>query len=163
MAADLDITNGHAARMRFSRFKQHMEGVPPTPRKPRASGGHRQKKAKHGKTVDDEKKPKSELDQYVKSDPGQMTDPGDSPFGNPDPFVKAERTDNDGVAGISLSGNGYGVPMHPANLEMGDQMPMDGSSSTFDGDFASMEGSWTPLYPMVKTESNIKMEPAWGS
>ena len=36
MVADqLDITNGHAARMRFSRFKQHMEGIPPTPRKPR--------------------------------------------------------------------------------------------------------------------------------
>ena len=37
MASELGITNGHAARMRFSRFKQHMEGVPSTPRKPRNS------------------------------------------------------------------------------------------------------------------------------
>jgi hypothetical protein len=35
VAAGLDITNGHAARMRFSRFKQHMEGIPTQPRKPR--------------------------------------------------------------------------------------------------------------------------------
>lgn len=35
MASELDITNGHAARMRFSRFKQQMEGVVPQQRKPR--------------------------------------------------------------------------------------------------------------------------------
>ena len=37
VASQLGITNGHAARMRFSRFKQHMEGVPTTPRKPRSN------------------------------------------------------------------------------------------------------------------------------
>lgn len=31
----MEITNGHAARMRFSRFKQHMEGTTTTPRTPR--------------------------------------------------------------------------------------------------------------------------------
>lgn len=35
VANGLDITNGHAARMRFSRFKQHMEGAPVQPRNPR--------------------------------------------------------------------------------------------------------------------------------
>ena len=35
VADGLDITNGHAARMRFSRFRQHMEGIPTQPRKPR--------------------------------------------------------------------------------------------------------------------------------
>jgi len=35
VAEGLDITNGHAARMRFSRFKQHMEGIPTQPRNPR--------------------------------------------------------------------------------------------------------------------------------
>ena len=49
MASDLEITNGHAARMRFSRFKQHMEGIPPTPRKPR-SESHQHKKAKTEKS-----------------------------------------------------------------------------------------------------------------
>lgn len=37
VASQLGITNGHAARMRFSRFKQHMEGVPTAPRKPRSN------------------------------------------------------------------------------------------------------------------------------
>jgi hypothetical protein len=35
VADGLDITNGHAARMRFSRLKQHMEGIPTQPRNPR--------------------------------------------------------------------------------------------------------------------------------
>ncbi len=37
MASQLGITNGHAARMRYSRFKQHMEGIPAAPRKPRSN------------------------------------------------------------------------------------------------------------------------------
>ncbi|KAI4237622.1 MAG: hypothetical protein LQ352_007932 [Teloschistes flavicans] len=35
VADELEITNGHAARMRYSRFKQQMEGVVPQARKPR--------------------------------------------------------------------------------------------------------------------------------
>jgi hypothetical protein len=35
IASQLDISNGHAARMRFSRLRQHMEGVSTTPRNPR--------------------------------------------------------------------------------------------------------------------------------
>ncbi|MCJ1295472.1 hypothetical protein MMC34_007035 [Xylographa carneopallida] len=50
VASDLEITNGHAARMRFSRFKQHMEGVPPTSRKPR-SEARQNKKAKTEKNT----------------------------------------------------------------------------------------------------------------
>ncbi|KAI9856892.1 MAG: hypothetical protein M1813_008729 [Trichoglossum hirsutum] len=33
VAAQLEITNGHAARMRLSRLKHQMEGVAPTPRR----------------------------------------------------------------------------------------------------------------------------------
>ncbi|KAM5456401.1 hypothetical protein MaudCBS49596_001424 [Microsporum audouinii] len=36
VASQLEITNGHAARMRFSRFRQHMEGNTTTARTPRA-------------------------------------------------------------------------------------------------------------------------------
>jgi len=50
VASDLEITNGHAARMRFSRFKQHMEGFPPSPRKPR-SDARQHKKAKTEKNA----------------------------------------------------------------------------------------------------------------
>jgi hypothetical protein len=35
VASELDITNGHAARMRFSRFRQHMEGGNPSTRRAR--------------------------------------------------------------------------------------------------------------------------------
>ena len=45
MAAQLNITNGHAARMRFSRFKQAMEGVVPAPRKRAGASGTRPRRA----------------------------------------------------------------------------------------------------------------------
>ncbi|KAI9807608.1 MAG: hypothetical protein M1825_005548 [Sarcosagium campestre] len=39
VADQLSITNGHAARMRYSRFKQAMEGITPTSRRRVANGG----------------------------------------------------------------------------------------------------------------------------
>ncbi|PWY94929.1 hypothetical protein BO94DRAFT_530825 [Aspergillus sclerotioniger CBS 115572] len=36
IATDLGISNGHAARMRYSRFRQQMEGISPTPRQTQA-------------------------------------------------------------------------------------------------------------------------------
>ncbi|OJD27633.1 hypothetical protein ACJ73_00966 [Blastomyces percursus] len=44
VASQLEISNGHAARMRFSRFRQHMEGITTTHRTPRP------KKHKYEKT-----------------------------------------------------------------------------------------------------------------
>ncbi len=49
VAGSLEITNGHAARMRYSRFKQHMEGATTQPRSPRA--GKKEKEGKEGKEV----------------------------------------------------------------------------------------------------------------
>lgn len=37
VATELEITNGHAARMRYSRFKSQMEGTTPTTRKPKGT------------------------------------------------------------------------------------------------------------------------------
>jgi hypothetical protein len=50
VASQLEITNGHAARMRFSRFKQHMEGVSITsratrPKKPKSEKAKSKKQA----------------------------------------------------------------------------------------------------------------------
>ena len=56
MAGNLSITNGHAARMRFSRFKQQMEGVPPSPRKPRSAA------TDHKKPKREKAKPKREME-----------------------------------------------------------------------------------------------------
>ncbi|GAD97997.1 predicted protein [Paecilomyces variotii No. 5] len=48
VASQLEISNGHAARMRYSRFKQHMEGVPTNPRNPRPKKAPSKKPAKGG-------------------------------------------------------------------------------------------------------------------
>lgn len=47
VAGSLEITNGHAARMRYSRFKQHMEGQITQSRAPKA--GKKEKEGKEGK------------------------------------------------------------------------------------------------------------------
>lgn len=53
VAADMEITNGHAARMRFARFKNQMEGTVPKARAPRDKS--RAPKAKRVKTKDEKK------------------------------------------------------------------------------------------------------------
>ena len=50
------ITNGHAARMRYSRFKAQMEGLPATTRKPRVAVP-RQRKSKSDKSANVDKNP----------------------------------------------------------------------------------------------------------
>lgn len=84
VAASLEITNGHAARMRYSRFKQQIEGGATTQAKaPRA--GKKDKEGKEGKEVTKPRKRKKgslEEDEVgrekkeasaslVKSEPGQ--------------------------------------------------------------------------------------------
>jgi hypothetical protein len=65
VAGSLDITNGHAARMRFSRFKQHIEG---TPTQPRAS---RSKKDCEKVTKGKRKGVKRALEDEVKAEQGK--------------------------------------------------------------------------------------------
>ncbi|EAS30782.1 uncharacterized protein CIMG_06261 [Coccidioides immitis RS] len=73
VASQLDISNGHAARMRFSRFRQHMEGITSTPRTPRAKKPKTEKaKSKKQQTLDDLK---------VWPEP---------PVIKPEPFIKPE-------------------------------------------------------------------------
>ncbi|MCJ1382721.1 hypothetical protein MMC17_005834 [Xylographa soralifera] len=102
VASDLEITNGHAARMRFSRFKQHMEGIPPTPRKPRSEVRQhkRVKTEKNAKAVG--KRPKTEnsamkyesMDQQLPTNVHDEIDNGfnvkDEPFPKLDPFLEPE-------------------------------------------------------------------------
>ncbi|KAL8729259.1 MAG: hypothetical protein Q9166_004880 [cf. Caloplaca sp. 2 TL-2023] len=59
VADELEITNGHAARMRYSRFKQQMEGIIPQHRKPKESTP-RKRKNKSDKPADPDKKQKQE-------------------------------------------------------------------------------------------------------
>jgi hypothetical protein len=115
VANGLDITNGHAARMRFSRFKQHMEGIPTQPRTPRPKkDGGKDKNAK-GKGlkrrleddikgedmkgedgVVDEARVKPELGCRIKDEPG-MNEEGNGMEGPPAVRVKRE-PEADGIA-----------------------------------------------------------------
>ncbi|KAF3479818.1 uncharacterized protein GIQ15_06794 [Arthroderma uncinatum] len=73
VASQLEITNGHAARMRFSRFRQHMEGNTTTARTPRV------------------KKPKAETPKSKKAmfdEPARNMER--SPTAGPSPAVKQE-------------------------------------------------------------------------
>ena len=124
MASDLEITNGHAARMRFSRFKQHMEGVPPTPRKPRSDARPPKKakteknakavgkraKAENSTMISEsmDKQPATDLqddisngfnakeEPFVKLDPFLESEPliKPEPSIKPEPFVKEESMDD---------------------------------------------------------------------
>lgn len=148
--------------MRFSRFKQHMEGVPPTPRKPRASGSYRQKKAKSEKRTDDEKKSKTELQQHIKPDPMEMEVdmPGSVTAVKPECFVKEEAVDHVGVEEFSLGGFASSAPTDQMEIPL--HMAKGGVSSvTYLEDSACMNGSWLLSAPTVKREPMVKMEPTW--
>ncbi|SLM39654.1 hypothetical protein LPUS_10243 [Lasallia pustulata] len=93
VADQLDITNGHAARMRFSRFKQHMEGIPPVPRKSRPNVP-RHKKPKHETHTDHESKVKDENEPAaVKPEPMSIDEqvPNAEPATKPEDTVKEEQ------------------------------------------------------------------------
>ncbi|KZF20565.1 hypothetical protein L228DRAFT_249321 [Xylona heveae TC161] len=86
VASQLEITNGHAARMRFSRFKQHMEGVVPSPRR-RASP-----KPKKVKTNPD--KEKSVVKKHEYDEMNGQTDDAECAPARAIPFIKHERVDD---------------------------------------------------------------------
>ena len=100
MASELGITNGHAARMRFSRFKQTMEGGQPT-RKPRAES-HKQRKSK--------------LDKRRKGDKGKVQAPvkaeqaSDAMEWDREVSVKSEYSVKQEPADSGFAMSGYGMP-----------------------------------------------------
>ena len=71
VASDLDITNGHAARMRFSRFKQQMEGIQPPRRKPRTA--KEEPKPNSKSKIKTETRLRKEDPEVIKKKPAQPT------------------------------------------------------------------------------------------
>lgn len=148
--------------MRFSRFKQHMEGVAPAPRKPRASVGHRQKKAKSEKRVDDEKKSKTEL-QSIKPDHTEMQvdTPGAAVMVKPECFVKEEAVDPIGVEELSLGGFASLAPadrmQSPLHMVKNDEPSMTDIEES-----SCLDDSWSLPASTIKREPTVKMEPRWG-
>ncbi|KAI4121661.1 MAG: hypothetical protein LQ338_006239 [Usnochroma carphineum] len=66
VATELEITNGHAARMRYSRFKQQMEGTATTTRKSKAATP-RKRKEKPENAAKPEKKRQKKDDSEAKN------------------------------------------------------------------------------------------------
>ncbi|WEW56381.1 hypothetical protein PRK78_001824 [Emydomyces testavorans] len=90
----LDITNGHAARMRFSRFRQHMEGTTSTSKTPRP------------------KKPKTEKPKSKKPTFNELKGQPSAPVIKPEPVIKAE-------SGITSQIDPYllAIPRNPAQTQ----------------------------------------------
>ncbi|KAI9038359.1 uncharacterized protein KD926_010895 [Aspergillus affinis] len=83
VASQLEISNGHAARMRYSRFRQQMEGIASTPRAPRAKKTPNKSKAGSCKA---DMQPEANIAQpksEVKQDPGLL-------FYQSNPFIKTD-------------------------------------------------------------------------
>ncbi|KAM0805327.1 hypothetical protein BDR22DRAFT_942918, partial [Usnea florida] len=92
VADQLDITNGHAARMRYSRFKQQMEGVAPVQRKAKTAVP-RQKKSKPAKPdKKDKRQPEEHQGQIFKVEKEEDVDAmsGVEPIVKEEPSVKLE-------------------------------------------------------------------------
>ncbi len=79
VAGSLEITNGHAARMRYSRFKQHMEGATTQPRSPRTGKKEKEKEGREEKEVgkkgkkrglEEDTNDQKEAPVFPKSEPG---------------------------------------------------------------------------------------------
>lgn len=149
--------------MRFSRFKQHMEGVAPAPRKPRASASHRQKKAKSEKRVDDEKKSKTELQPPIKPDPTEMQVdmPGAAVMVKPECLVKEEAVEHVGVEALSLGDfaslaptDQMQIPLHMAKDDVSSMTDLEGSSR--------LDDSCSLPTSAIKCEPMVKLEPRWG-
>ncbi|PGH06051.1 hypothetical protein GX51_02642 [Blastomyces parvus] len=71
VASQLEISNGHAARMRFSRFRQHMEGITTTHRSPRPKK-HKSDKTQFRKEQqfnEPKTEPTVKMEQAVKPEP----------------------------------------------------------------------------------------------
>ena len=181
MAEGLEITNGHAARMRFSRFKQHMEGVPPTPRKPRSSGCARPKKPKADKPKreksegkdkkDKEEKQQQQQQQQVKVDPALQikADPEQMEIDHvkaeiqvkPEPIFKQETVDHAELG--SLFGDYTFTSSRNQTTPLEQDTNQDPPSMFDVTDPVLLEGVWPAQSPTVKQEPVVKMEPGWYS
>lgn len=81
VASQLDISNGHAARMRYSRFRQHIEGIQAVPRAPRVKKSNTSKSEK-GSAKADSKKLLADNEPLKEEDDPRIS-PFDTPFGTP--------------------------------------------------------------------------------
>ena len=151
--------------MRFSRFKQHMEGVAPTTRKPRAES-HTQRRAK----LEKKRKKPTKSKRQVKSEAESGNDTSMDGVGSvelestgedgnvkAEPDVKVESRDDDMMDGPSVThvvGNGISCGYDGAGIK-----GLDGSASGYVEDMeAEAIGRSNEDYQHIKAEPAVKME-----
>ena len=181
MASELDITNGHAARMRYSRFKAQMEGKQPAPRKPRSSTP-RNKKPKPQKPSKAEAK--DEGPPPLKAETAQMD--GIEPTVKREPVIKAEPGHEHMVPTPELRNSAYAGPSYQTFHGMQPSLTQNGMvhvttspdlyqqlrSSSYEGNMHPIPSEPHPPWtqegmnairstPTIKTEPVVKMEPSW--
>ena len=174
VAENLDITNGHAARMRYSRFKQQMEGIQPPPRKPRSGGINKTLKQEKRKPKSKLKveKPKKEDQIPIKSEPGESASSVYSQV--PYTPIKSEQLESTG----SLCNQ---VPENPYALVKTEPVDEGYGNNTGEMSWTSIQPFQAPeedysiprmendtLDPMtglvrIKKEPQVKVEPEWDS
>lgn len=152
MAGQLDITNGHAARMRFSRFKQQMEGIPPAPRKPR-SAVPRNKKPKPQKPAKREPRSSDDAAAAVKAEPEPMS--GIEPTVKQEPLIKEEPDLGQVGPFFELESSANANDLHQMTLDPGPYFQHEAFSGANGTEYPS------PPSPVIKAEPGVKMEPSW--
>ncbi|KAI9774809.1 MAG: hypothetical protein M1840_000025 [Geoglossum simile] len=154
VASQLEITNGHAARMRFSRFKQHMEGVTPGSRRRASSmaGGE----GRVGKRYKSERGGKNKRDKEAVQDEGGDDDENGGPSSAATTIEqKVEEITTIKPELLSLYSTPpppptFQPPLHETDTEMGDYQTI--------APFANMVEVKEEA-PQEKREIAVKVEP----
>ena len=162
MAGQLDITNGHAARMRFSRFKQQMEGIPPAPRKPRTTTP-RSKKPKPEKVPKLERRSKEEEHHPIKAETEATTESMDGIETTVEPpsVIKEESLENADEALSSVDSGPYAGEVDGMSLAPQAFIPRTSWDTAGDGHTTLNAPYHSPGLPAVKMEPFVKTEPGW--
>lgn len=134
--------------MRFSRFKQQMEGVPPSPRKPRSTVAHQKKPKREKAKPKREMEPKKDNKLLIKPEPREdMEQKLEESIIHPEAFVKDEPVEEE-------------YDPHVGSMEWMEsrQHPREDFLSPYQENEAHFP-SPDPL--QVKEEPKVKLEPDW--
>ncbi|KAI9827370.1 MAG: hypothetical protein M1826_006295 [Phylliscum demangeonii] len=182
VAGELGITNGHAARMRFSRFKQAMEGVVPAPRRRTTNGGGAPRSRRVKNEKDASKRQGSE-GVKPEPEPEPSLDPAPPRFSppiKPEPIVKQEEASPEGYGCSGDLGGGVGPGAGPMDTDVPASAAMTAAMSrpaplSLSGpglaapsrtEFGPFAGTYPPpgahFFPNEQRPGGlIKAEPAW--
>lgn len=141
VASDMEITNGHAARMRFARFKNQIEGVQPKAREPR-SGGARSGRPGPGRPPKRKKEEEDDKSSVKREVEGKK--------------VKAENDTSGGIGGLGEAGHD-GLVQPVSEMQIGQRrIKREASEMCGDGEVA---GGMLPEELERRKIRKIKSEP----